>query len=65
MNNLGTRLLLLAAPGLLATSALANYSPSDWQQYQLKGESSRQLGDQLTEVTYELSARSGDSPINS
>ncbi len=44
MNNLGTRLLLLAAPGLFATSALANYSPSDWQQYQLKGESSRQLG---------------------
>ena len=27
MNNLGTRLLLLAAPGLFATSALANYSP--------------------------------------
>ncbi|WP_438833913.1 collagenase [Aeromonas oralensis] len=62
MNNLGTRLLLLAAPSLFATSALANYSPSDWQQYQLKGESSRQLGDRLTEVTYELSARSGDAP---
>mgnify|MGYP007083004802 CR=1 FL=1 len=30
MNHLSTRLLLLAAPGLLATSALANYSPSDW-----------------------------------
>ncbi len=44
MNHLCTRLLLLAAPGLLAAPALANYSPSDWQQYQLKGESSRQLG---------------------
>ena len=34
MNHLSTRLLLLATPGLLATSALASYSP-DWQQYQL------------------------------
>lgn len=62
MKHLSPRLLLLAAPGLLATSSLANYSPSDWQQYQLKGESSRQLGDRLTEVTFELSARSGDAP---
>ncbi|MCR6553450.1 collagenase, partial [Aeromonas sp. CPF2-S1] len=62
MKHLSPRLLLLAAPGLFATSALANYSPSDWQQYQLKGESSRQLGDRLTEVTFELSARSGDAP---
>lgn len=61
MNHLSTRLLLLAAPGLLATSALASYSP-DWQQYQLMGEASRQLGDRLTEVTFELSARSGDAP---
>ena len=61
MNHLSTRLLLLATPGLLATSALASYSP-DWQQYQLMGEASRQLGDRLTEVTFELSARSGDAP---
>ena len=50
MNHLSTRLRLLAAPGLLATSALASYSP-DWQQYQLMGEASRQLGDRLTEVS--------------
>ncbi|MFK0666310.1 collagenase [Aeromonas salmonicida] len=62
MNNLGTRLLLLAAPGLLATSALANYSPTDWQAYRLNGESSRQLSDRVTEVTYELSARNDDAP---
>lgn len=43
MKHISPRLLLLAAPSLLATSALADYS-SDWQQYQLKGESSRQLG---------------------
>lgn len=61
MNHLSTRLLLLATPGLLATSALASYSP-DWQQYQLMGEASRQLGDRLTEVTYELSARNGSAP---
>ncbi|MCH7370876.1 collagenase [Aeromonas sp. MR16] len=61
MNHLGTRLLLLAAPGLLATSALANYSP-DWQHYRLNGESSRQLGDRLTEVTYELSASDAGVP---
>lgn len=61
MNHLGTRLLLLAAPGLLATSALANYSP-DWQHYRLNGESSRQLGDRLTEVTYELSASDAGAP---
>ena len=36
-----------AAPGSPRPArhpALADYSPSDWQQYQLKGESSRQLG---------------------
>jgi microbial collagenase len=62
MNYLGTRLLLLAVPGMLATSALANYTPTDWQQYRLNGESSRQLADRVTEVTYELSARNGDAP---
>ena len=61
MNHLSTRLLLLAAPGLLATSALASYSP-DWQEYRLNGESSRQLGDNLIEVTYELSARDASAP---
>ncbi|WP_434664484.1 collagenase [Aeromonas sp. NJAU223] len=61
MNYLGTRLLLLAAPSLLATSALANYS-TDWRHYQLDGETSRQLGDRLTEVTYELNARDSGAP---
>lgn len=61
MNHLGTRLLLLAAPCLFATSALANYSP-DWRHYRLNGEASRQLGDRITEITYELSARDAGAP---
>lgn len=63
MNRSGTGWLLLAGPLLLATSsAQANYSPNDWRQYQLTGESSRQLADRITEITYELKARSSNAP---
>ncbi|ENC6421257.1 collagenase [Aeromonas veronii] len=63
MNRSGTGWLLLAGPLLLATSsAQANYSPNDWRQYQLTGESSRQLAARITEITYELKARSSNAP---
>lgn len=63
MNRSGTGWLLLAGPLLLATSsAQANYSPNDWRQYQLTGESSRQLAARITEITYELKARSNNAP---
>ncbi|MFP7410417.1 collagenase [Aeromonas veronii] len=62
MNRSGTG-WLLAGPLLLATSsAQANYSPNDWRQYQLTGESSRQLAARITEITYELKARSNNAP---
>ncbi|WP_421329074.1 collagenase [Aeromonas veronii] len=63
MNRSGTGWLLLAGPLLLATSsAQANYSPNDWRQYQLTGESRRQLAARITEITYELKARSSNAP---
>ncbi|BCS50406.1 collagenase [Aeromonas jandaei] len=62
MNRSGSGWLLLAAPLLFASSTQANYSPSDWQQYQLTGESSRQLAARITEITYELKARSTSAP---
>ncbi|HDX8363958.1 TPA: collagenase [Aeromonas veronii] len=63
MNRSGTGWLLLVGPLLLATSsAQANYSPNDWRQYQLTGESSRQLAARITEITYELKARSSNAP---
>ncbi|CAJ1894117.1 collagenase [Aeromonas jandaei] len=62
MNRSGSGWLLLAAPLLFASSTQANYTPSDWQQYQLTGESSRQLAARITEITYELKARSTSAP---
>ncbi len=63
MNRSGTGWLLLAGPLLLATSsAQANYSPNDWRQYQLTGESSQQLAARITEITYELKAHSSNAP---
>ncbi len=63
MHRSGTGWLLLASPLLLATSsAQANYSPNDWRQYQLTGESSRQPAARITEITYELKARSSNAP---
>ncbi|WP_421203689.1 collagenase [Aeromonas enteropelogenes] len=62
MTRSGSRWWLLATPLLVAAQAQADYSPTDWQDYQLTGESNRQLAPRVTEVTYELKARDAGAP---